>query len=123
MTEIVDHGRTRAGVTQLRRHWQAAQPRVAMLVVHGIDEHSGRYARFAEVLNEAGIDVIAIDLSPLHQVPSSSPWSIVAYAAKACDVRHVAVDGNLVVRDRTLQTLDIKTVRDRAIRAAARLFP
>ncbi len=67
-------------------------------------------------------DVIAIDLSPLHQVPSSSPWSIVAYAAKACDVRHVAVDGNLVVRDRTLQTLDIKTVRDRATRAAARLF-
>lgn len=33
-----------------------------MLVVHGIDEHSGRYARLAEVLNESGIDVVAIDL-------------------------------------------------------------
>jgi len=68
-------------------------------------------------------DVIAIDLSPLHQVPSSSPWSVVAYAAKACDVRHVAVDGRVVVRDRALQTLDVRTVRDRAVSAAKRLFP
>lgn len=68
-------------------------------------------------------DVIAIDLSPLHQVPSSSPWSVVAYAAKACDVRHVAVDGNLVVRDRALLTLDPAHLRDRARRAAHRLFP
>jgi 5-methylthioadenosine/S-adenosylhomocysteine deaminase len=68
-------------------------------------------------------DAIAIDLSPLHQVPSSSPWSVVAYAAKSCDVRHVAVDGRLVVRDKALQTLNLDTVRDRATRAAARLFP
>ncbi len=68
-------------------------------------------------------DVIAIDLSPLHQIPSSSPWSVVAYAAKACDVRHVAVDGNLVVRDRTLLTLDPARVGSRARRAAQRLFP
>jgi len=68
-------------------------------------------------------DVIAIDLSPLHQIPSSSPWSVVAYAAKACDVRHVAVDGRLVVQDRTLLTLEVPKVRDRARRAAQRLFP
>ena len=68
-------------------------------------------------------DVIAIDLSPLHQIPSTSPWSVVAYAAKACDVRHVAVDGNLVVRDRTLLTLDPARVGSRARRAAQRLFP
>lgn len=67
-------------------------------------------------------DVIAIDLSPLHTVPTASPWSAVAYAANACDVRHVAVDGTLVVRDRQLRTLDIGKVRRDARAAAAQLF-
>ena len=67
-------------------------------------------------------DVIAVDLGALHAVPTGSPWSAIAYAAKSCDVRHVAVDGALVVRDRTLLTLDVAKVRDRANRAANRLF-
>jgi alpha-beta hydrolase superfamily lysophospholipase len=60
--EVVDHGRTRAGITQLRRHWQSSDPRAVMLLVHGIGEHSGRYAHVAEVLTAEGIDVVAIDL-------------------------------------------------------------
>jgi cytosine/adenosine deaminase-related metal-dependent hydrolase len=56
-------------------------------------------------------------------VPTGSPWSAIAYAAQACDVRHVTVDGKLVVLDRTLQTLDVGVVRDRARAAALRLFP
>jgi 5-methylthioadenosine/S-adenosylhomocysteine deaminase len=67
-------------------------------------------------------DVIAIDVSALHMVPTSSPWSAIAYAAKACDVRHVAVDGKLVVLDRGLRTLEIDKVRDRARSSANRLF-
>ena len=67
-------------------------------------------------------DLIAVDLSPLHTVPTSSPWSAIAYAAKACDVRHVAVDGSLVVRDRALLTLELPAVRARAQAAARRLF-
>jgi cytosine/adenosine deaminase-related metal-dependent hydrolase len=67
-------------------------------------------------------DVIAVDLSPLHTVPTSSPWSAIAYAAKACDVRHVAVDGKLVVRDRALLTLELPKVRAHALAAARRLF-
>lgn len=68
-------------------------------------------------------DVIAVDITALHTVPTGSPWSAIAYAAKACDVRHVAVDGKVVVRDRALQTLDLDAVRDRARTAARRLFP
>ena len=68
-------------------------------------------------------DVIAVDLDALHAVPTTSPWSAIAYAAKAVDVKHVAVDGNLVVRDRALLTLEVPKVRERARRAAARLFP
>jgi len=58
----------------------------------------------------------------LHTLPAASPWSQIAYAAKSCDVRHVAVDGRVIVRDRALLTLDVARVRANAKRAAARLF-
>jgi len=67
-------------------------------------------------------DVIAVDTQTLHVTPTTSPWSTIAYAAQSRDVRHVAVDGNLVVRDRHLLTLEPPRVRDRARRAANRLF-
>jgi len=68
-------------------------------------------------------DVIAVDITTLHTVPTASPWSAIVYAAQSCDVRHVAVDGKVVVRDRALQTLDVARVRDKARVAANRLFP
>ena len=67
-------------------------------------------------------DVIAVDVTPLHTIPTGSPWSQIVYAAKSCDVRHVAVDGNVVVREKTLLTLDIGKVRVRAHEAAVKLF-
>ena len=68
-------------------------------------------------------DLIAVDITALHSIPTGSPWSAIAYAAKACDVRHVAVDGKVVVRDRRLLTLDVEQVRSHARKAANRLFP
>jgi 5-methylthioadenosine/S-adenosylhomocysteine deaminase len=68
-------------------------------------------------------DVIAVDATALHTIPTGSPWSAIAYASRSSDVRHVAVDGALVVRDRTLLTLEVPKVRERATKAAARLFP
>jgi cytosine/adenosine deaminase-related metal-dependent hydrolase len=67
-------------------------------------------------------DAIAIDISGVHVAPTANPWSAIAYAARATDVRHVAVDGRVVVRDRELHTLELPRVRDRARAAAARLF-
>jgi cytosine/adenosine deaminase-related metal-dependent hydrolase len=67
-------------------------------------------------------DVIAIDLTALHTVPTASPWSAIAYAARSCDIRHVSVDGTIVVRDRTLHTLELARVSERARAEAARLF-
>jgi cytosine/adenosine deaminase-related metal-dependent hydrolase len=67
-------------------------------------------------------DVIAVDVGALHVLPATAPWSQIAYAAKACDVRHVSVDGALVVRDRRLMTLDVERVRRAAREAAAGLF-
>jgi cytosine/adenosine deaminase-related metal-dependent hydrolase len=67
-------------------------------------------------------DVIAVDVDALHVAPAASPWSQIAYAARSTDVKHVAVDGHLVVRDRHLITLDVERVKARAKQAAARLF-
>src|SRR5213079_1987241 len=67
-------------------------------------------------------DVIAVDVTPLHTIPSAHAWSQIAYAAKSCDVRHVAVDGTPVVRDRELLTLDLGRMQAKATDAAARLF-
>jgi cytosine/adenosine deaminase-related metal-dependent hydrolase len=67
-------------------------------------------------------DVIAVDVSALHITPTESPWSAIAYGAKSVDVKHVAVDGNVVVRDGALMTLEVPKVRERAKKAAARLF-
>jgi cytosine/adenosine deaminase-related metal-dependent hydrolase len=67
-------------------------------------------------------DVIAVDMTALHTVPTGSPWSSIAYGAKAGDVKHVAVDGTVVVRDRALLTMEVPKVRERARKAAARLF-
>jgi cytosine/adenosine deaminase-related metal-dependent hydrolase len=67
-------------------------------------------------------DVIAVDLDTAHTVPTASPYSAIAYAARSTDVRHVAVDGQVVVRDQRLLTLDVAAVRTRARAAARRLF-
>ncbi len=67
-------------------------------------------------------DMIAVDVTALHTLPATSPWSQIAYAAQACDVRHVAVDGAIVVRDRELMTLDRQRVAKAARDAAAKLF-
>jgi alpha-beta hydrolase superfamily lysophospholipase len=48
-----------------RLHWRAwpvAAPRAVVAVVHGLGEHSGRYARLAEALNRSGVACWALDL-------------------------------------------------------------
>jgi alpha-beta hydrolase superfamily lysophospholipase len=43
------------------RHWAAAQPRAAIIFLHGFGEHTGVYHRYGFALNEAGIDLWAVD--------------------------------------------------------------
>jgi alpha-beta hydrolase superfamily lysophospholipase len=53
---------TRDGLAQLRRHWPARRPvRAALLLVHGLGEHSGRYEHVGSFLAERGIDVLGFD--------------------------------------------------------------
>jgi acylglycerol lipase len=52
---------TRDGLSQLQRRWQVSSPRAAVLLVHGIGEHSGRYLHVGARLAAAGFDVLAYD--------------------------------------------------------------
>lgn len=56
---------TLVGVGRLRlryRTWEVANPRAAVLVVHGLAEHGGRYDRFAHTLGGFGFSTFALDL-------------------------------------------------------------
>ena len=62
ITSITDHGTTRDGLIQLRRRWQpSGDPRAAVLLIHGLGEHSGRYEHVGGHLAGAGFDVVSID--------------------------------------------------------------
>jgi len=58
----VEIGTTRSGITELTRHWEAKDPWASLLIVHGLGEHSGRYARTGSLLSEAGVDTRSFDL-------------------------------------------------------------
>ena len=51
-------------------------------------------------------DVAVVRLDQLHTAPEAEVISSLVYAATASDVQHVIIDGQQVMRDRTLLTLD-----------------
>ncbi|MFD5798749.1 amidohydrolase [Streptomyces diastatochromogenes] len=72
----------------------------------GLGEHLGSL--------EAGkrADLIVLDLAAPHLRPAHDPWSTLAYAAHAADVRDTVVDGRVLMRDRRLTTLDERAALD-----------
>ena len=67
-------------------------------------------------------DLVALDLSGPHGQPAEADLvSRLVYAARAADVRHVVVDGRVVVRSGRLLTVDLEEIRVKANAAARRL--
>jgi acylglycerol lipase len=63
MAGTTEQRRGRHGTERLARRWSpAGAPRAAMALVHGINEHSGRYERVGDGLASRDIDVLAFDL-------------------------------------------------------------
>jgi acylglycerol lipase len=56
MTSTTDSATTRDGLRILTRHWAATSPRAAILFVHGLAEHSGRYEHVGEQFAAAGFE-------------------------------------------------------------------
>ena len=65
VTVQTDLTATRDGLTQLQRRWLPAPepdgPRSAVVLVHGLGEHSGRYEHVGQFLAERGHDVLGFD--------------------------------------------------------------
>lgn len=66
----------------------------------------------------AAADLAVVDLDAPHLTPVHDPVSHLAYAARGSDVRHTVCDGDVLMRDREVLTLDAEAVQQRAADAA-----
>src|SRR5437867_3052538 len=68
-------------------------------------------------------DVVVLDLAATHAQPEDADLiSRIVYSAQPADVRHVMVDGRIVVRDGVLKTADVDEVRRTANAQTKRLI-
>lgn len=62
MSSTIDYGTSRDGLIQLRRCWRPDGPATAaVLLLHGMAEHSGCYESVGDRFAEAGFETIAFD--------------------------------------------------------------
>lgn len=59
-------------------------------------------------------DITLVDLTSPHNQPLHNPLAALVYSIRPTDVVHVVVDGNVVVRDRTLTTADLAEILTQA---------
>ena len=68
-------------------------------------------------------DVVVLDLAAPHAQPEDADLiSRIVYSAQPADVRHVIVDGRIIVRDGVLKTADVDEVRRTANAQTKRLI-
>ncbi len=79
---------------------------------------------FASGRVEAGAnaDLAVLDLEAPHLTPPHDLVSHLVYAAKGSDVRHTVCDGEVLMRDRELLTIDEAAVHEEATERAEALF-
>jgi 5-methylthioadenosine/S-adenosylhomocysteine deaminase len=58
-------------------------------------------------------DIIVLDLGSPHLVPLYHPVSTLVYSASGSDVRHVMVNGRLLLKDRRFLTIDPEEIMAR----------
>ncbi len=59
-------------------------------------------------------DIALVDLNAPHHQPIHDPRASLVYSTRASDVVHVLVDGDIVVRDRTLTKVDLPEILEDA---------
>jgi cytosine/adenosine deaminase-related metal-dependent hydrolase len=67
-------------------------------------------------------DLVVVRLDGPHAQPGGDVFSRLVFACGARDVKHVLVDGRLVVKDSTHQTLDVERINAEARGQAARII-
>lgn len=66
-------------------------------------------------------DLILLDTDNPHMTPLNDPYSAVVYSAQAADVDTVIVDGNILMENRELKTIDEERVKYEAAAISKRL--
>ena len=61
-------------------------------------------------------DLVVLEMEAINQVPLSSIYSALVYASKASDVRDLMVNGQLLLSNRRLTTLDDNAIEREALR-------
>ncbi len=67
-------------------------------------------------------DMILLDVDKPHLCPLNDPYSAVVYSAQASDVDTVIVDGNILMENRELKTIDEERVKFEVKRSSQRLL-
>jgi 5-methylthioadenosine/S-adenosylhomocysteine deaminase len=67
-------------------------------------------------------DLILIDTDKPHLSPLNDPYSAVVYSAQGSDVDTVIVDGDILMENRELKTIDEERVKYEAAAASKRLM-
>ncbi len=118
---MLDEARDAAMLGKLAAEDASAVPAetvVDMLTSATADAIGFETGRLAE---GAPADLAVIDLEQPHLTPAHDLVSHLTYAATAADVRHTVCDGQVLMRDREVLTLDEAAVRDRASEEAGAL--
>ncbi|WP_423810976.1 amidohydrolase [Providencia alcalifaciens] len=63
-------------------------------------------------------DIIVVDTKSPNMVPMYSPYAALVYGANASNVRHTIVDGNLLMEDRKVLTVDENAIVKEALQFA-----
>ena len=109
-----------AALIQKALHGPEALPAGRVLRMATIDgaRAMGLEAEIGSIEVGKRADLTLFDLDALRTVPCPDPVSTIVYAAESGNIRTVVIDGQVVMRDRELATLDEKAVIEEANRQA-----
>ena len=103
-------------------HKLANKDRSAMPPVKVIDMATMGAAKALHMEDEIGslevgklADVIVVDTKAPNMVPVYNPYSALVYSANSANVRHTIVDGNVLMKDREMLTVDETAIREEAL--------
>ena len=119
--DLFDELRDAAMIGKLAADSAAAVPadRVVKMATAGSAEAIGIDS--GRIEQGANADLAVVDFKKPHLTPAHDPVSHLAYAVRGSDVRHTVCDGEVLMRDREVLTLEEKAVCETAERRAMEL--
>lgn len=86
------HWKSEDGLQLYGQGWQSCgAPKAVVSLVHGLGEHSGRYAHVAETFNQAGYAVLTFDLRG-HGKSEGPRGHTPSFEAFMCDIDHLLAE-------------------------------